>query len=194
MESFSELVKMNRSYRRFDESSPVGYEQMAAIAANIRNIPSGTNRQALKVCISTSPETNGKIFPKLGWASLLSTWNGPVKGERPTAYFVIVCDVAIAKPDSRETDLGIAAQTLALATVEAGLGVCMVASFSKSELASALALPEHLSPMLVLAVGKPTEKVVMLDMASDGNTTYFRDRAGTHFVPKRSLDDLVIRL
>lgn len=193
MQNFSNLVKASRSYRRFDEKSPVSAQQLYEIAALLRNVPSGTNKQALKAVPVSTPERRDKVFPLLSWAAMLHTWNGPRKGERPTAYIVLACDTAIAKPEGRQTDLGIAAQTMALAAASAGLGACMMGAFSKADMREALELPHNLEPMLVLALGKPAEKVVLVDMGPGGNTSYYRDKYGTHFVPKRPLHELVLK-
>lgn len=192
MENFSDLVKKSRSTRRFDEAVPVREEQLRAIAGLLRYVPSGTNRQALKVLVSADGETNGKIFPLLGWAALLSSWSGPQRGQRPTGYLVLLADTAIARPKNLETDLGIAAQTMALAAASQGLGTCMMGAFSKVQMKQALGLPEHLEPLLVLAMGKPRENIVLVDMRHDGSTAYFRDKSGTHFVPKRPLADFFV--
>jgi len=46
--------------------------------------------------------------------------------------------------------------------------------------------------LLVLALGKPIEKVILEDLDPSGNTRYYRDELGGHHVPKRKLEDLVI--
>ena len=72
-----------------------------------------------------------------------------------------------------------------------GLGGCMIGSIQSEKLAAILKLPEHLSILLVLALGKPAEKVV-LEVAQSGENTYYRDEKGTHHVPKRALDEWIV--
>ena len=89
-------------------------------------------------------------------------------------------------------DIGIAAQTILLGAVEKGLGGCMIGSFRKPELKELLSLPEEIEPNLVLALGKPAEKVVLTEVSADGDTTYYRDENDVHYVPKRKLEDLIL--
>ena len=44
---------------------------------------------------------------------------------------------------------------------------------------------------LVIALGKPTEKVYITEV-KDGDIKYFRDENDNHAVPKYSLDELII--
>jgi hypothetical protein len=46
--------------------------------------------------------------------------------------------------------------------------------------------------LLVIALGKPVETVVLETVKTDGNVRYWRDGEGRHYVPKRSLDDIVL--
>jgi hypothetical protein len=68
----------------------------------------------------------------------------------------------------------------------------MIGSYNAEELAKALGLPENLMINLVVALGKPDEVCLLAD-AEDGNVKYYRDENNTHFVPKRSLGDIVIK-
>ena len=49
------------------------------------------------------------------------------------------------------------------------------------------------SILLILALGKPKETVVLEEVGPDGNIRYYRDAEGVHHVPKRSLDELILR-
>jgi hypothetical protein len=44
----------------------------------------------------------------------------------------------------------------------------------------------------VIALGEPRERVEIVPVKDDGNIHYYRDDQGTHYVPKRSIDDLLI--
>lgn len=68
----------------------------------------------------------------------------------------------------------------------------MIGSIDKDRLRQALSLPEHLKIRLVLALGKPSEKVVLEDLEPGGDTRYWRDADGVHHVPKRGLSELII--
>lgn len=90
-------------------------------------------------------------------------------------------------------DIGIAAQTMLSAVTEKGLGGCMIGNFNKNTLKALLHFPENIEPNLIVAFGKPAEKITLTDVGPDGNTRYYRDESGTeHFVPKRSLQDILL--
>ena len=118
-------------------------------------------------------------------------WDGPKEGERPSAYIVILCDQTLGK--NKMTDDGIAAQTILLGAVEKGLGGCMLGNVKREELAEALGIDrERFAIDLVLALGKPKETVVLVDLPESGDTRYYRDDAKVHYVPKRSLEELIL--
>lgn len=185
-----DLILKNRSYRRFDQSVSISKETLVEWVDLARCSASGANRQPLKFHLSADAETNASIFPNLGWAGYLADWDGPVEGERPTAYITILHDTGIA--NSAGVDHGIMAQSILLGAVEQGFGGCMIASVKdKEELADKLNIPEHLKILLVLAIGKPVEKIV-IDPVADGDIKYWRDEEQVHHVPKRSLEELIL--
>ena len=190
MASMRDLVLRNRSYRRFDESYPLQRETLVELIGLARCTPSATNRQPLKYILSADHKTNDRIFPCLAWAAYLQDWEGPVPGERPTAYIVILIDDTLTK--DWWCDDGIAAQTILLGAVEKGLGGCLIGSINKERLRQELAIPEHLKIRLVVALGKPAEQVVLEDLEPGGDFRYWRDAEGVHHVPKRTLSELIV--
>lgn len=190
MTPFAELVRRNRSYRRFDESHAVDRATLVELVDLARCTASAANRQPLKYLLSTEPATNGAIFPCLAWAAYLKDWSGPGPGERPTAYITVLVDETISK--EWWCDDGIAAQTILLGAVERGLGGCILGAIQKDRLRQALAISPHLMIRLVLALGRPAETVVLEDLAPGGDIRYWRDEAGIHHVPKRGLGELII--
>ncbi|GAB4270373.1 MAG: nitroreductase family protein [Deferrisomatales bacterium] len=190
MESLRDLVRRNRSYRRFDESHPVSRDTLLELVGLARMTASAANRQPLKYLLSADRETNEKIFPCLGWAAYLTDWPGPAPGERPSAYIVVLVDETIAK--EWWCDDGIAAQTILLGAVERGLGGCMIGAIQKDRLRRALEIPDSLRIRLVLALGRPVEKVVLEDLEPGGDIRYWRDAEQVHHVPKRRLEELVV--
>ena len=186
-----DLVHKTRSYRRFYQETPVDLNTLRELADLARLSASGANRQPLKYILCCDPETNAAIFPHLGWAGYLKDWAGPTKGERPTAYIIILGDTQVAP--SHGCDHGIAAQSIMLGATERGLGGCMIGSIKRKKLRETLNIPERYEIALVLALGQPKEKVVIEAVGSDGDIKYYRDDEGVHYVPKRALDELLVQ-
>jgi hypothetical protein len=44
----------------------------------------------------------------------------------------------------------------------------------------------------VVALGKPIETIRITDVGADGDIRYYRDKNGIHYVPKRSVDELIV--
>lgn len=68
----------------------------------------------------------------------------------------------------------------------------MIGNFNPEDIREGLGLPEHLHPMLVVALGKPAETVILTEVGEDGKTAYYRDENDVHYVPKRALEELLI--
>jgi len=185
------LVRKSRSYRRFDESHSIDGDTLRELVRLAQYSPTGNNMQPLKFWLSNTPEMNQKIFPHLGWAGSLKDWKGPKEGERPTAYIIILGDTDIQATFG--VDYGIAAQSMMLGAVEKDLGGCMIASARREGLQEALGIPDQYRILLVLALGKPVERVVTEPVGEDGSIKYYRDEDGIHHVPKRSLEELIVK-
>ena len=188
--SVKDLIRKNRSFRRFNEEEPVDKNVLSELIDNARLSASGANLQPLKYAVSASKEKNEKIFPHLAWAGYLKDWDGPDSGERPAAYIIILGDTSIR--NSFGCDHGIAAQSILLGAVEKGYGGCMIASVNRKDLRRALDISDRYEILLVIALGKPAEKVVIDPVDSSGGIEYWRDNSGIHHVPKRSLADLIL--
>jgi nitroreductase len=184
-----ELILRTRSCRRFDAGVPIGEEPLRRLIELARATPSAANRQPLKYVLSCSADQNRKIFETLSWAAYLKDWKGPDDTERPTAYIVVTLDKSIAF--DADIDVGIVSQTILLGATEMGFGGCILANFKKIELEELLGLPQNLIAMLVIALGKPAESVVLEDLPGGGSVKYYRDEASTHHVPKRTVDELI---
>lgn len=189
---FKELVRKNRSFRRFDESFKIEKQTLKDLIDLARLTPSSKNLQLVRYVISCDKERNSRIFPHLGWARYIPNWEGPEEGERPTAYIIILGDTTIkAAPNY---GYGIAAQTIMLGAVEKGLGGCMIRTIDTYHLRLELAIPDRYEILMMLALGKPAEKVVIEPLDEAGHVAYWRDEEGVHHVPKRSLDDIILDL
>jgi len=186
----TDLVYRTRTFRRFDESVNISYDKLEKLVDLARMSASGANRQPLKFMIMNSPDECSGIFPSLIWAAYLKDWDGPGPGEKPSAYIIILGDKSVF--ESFGVDHGIAAQSIMLGATEAGFGGCMIASIKKELLRKELNIPERFEILLVLALGKPAENVIV-DEIKDGDVRYWRDENDNHHVPKRPLSELIVR-
>jgi len=185
-----DLVRKNRSYRRFHQEVPITLEVLRELVDLARLSASGMNAQPLKYIVSFEPEKNASIFKHLGWAAYLKDWPGPSEGERPSGYIIILGDTEVSR--NFYCDHGIAAQSILLGATEKGLGGCMIATIKKEELRKAINIPARYEILLVIALGKPKETVVIEAVGPSGDTKYWRDSQGVHHVPKRALDDIIV--
>jgi nitroreductase len=151
---------------------------------------SAANRQPLKYILSNEKEKNDTIFPKLAWAAYLKDWDGPEKGERPSAYIIVLGDKEIS--DAFGCDHGIATQNILLGATHMGLGGCIIGSVDRKRLRKELQIPDRYEILHVITLGKPKEQVVIETVGPDGNIKYWRDESGVHHVPKRTLDEIIL--
>lgn len=185
-----DLVYRNRSYRRYYEDVKVTRKTLRELVDLARHSAAAANLQPLKYILSCDRKKNDRIFPHLSWAGYLKDWAGPQEGERPSAYIVILGDMNIVKRFG--CDQGIAAQSILLGAVERGLGGCIIGSLKRARLKKALEIPDRYNILLVLALGKPREKVVVEKVGPEKDIRYWRDQKGVHHVPKRSLNEIIV--
>lgn len=190
---FLDLVKQARSHRGFRQDRKVTRQELEHLVECARFTPAARNDQVLKYYLAEKPETVAAIQPLTKWAGALAELHLPRKGAEPVAYIVICLDGSLAEnPAPYQRDVGIVAQTILLAAAEMGLNGCMIGSFAAGELREKLGLPEAIKPQLLLALGEGTDRIVMTDVGEDGNTTYYRDAEDIHYVPKRTLEQLIL--
>lgn len=186
---FQSLITRTRSYRRFDESRIITDNELRQLIDLGRLAASAANRQPLKYKLITDKTQCEQLFPFLPWAGYLKDWDGPKKGERPTAYIIVLHDNNISQ--RHWCDEGIAIQNIMLGASTLDLGGCIIGGFSKEKLRPLLLLPDNLDICYVLALGKPAETVVIENMGNN-DIHYWRDQNSAHHVPKRNLNDIII--
>src|SRR6056297_4304073 len=180
-----QLIRQNRSYRRFYQDFHISKGNLKYFINLARMSPSARNAHPLKYYISNEKSTCEKIFKTLKWAGYLKDWDGPEQGEKPSAYVIMLGDRNIS--ENYYCDHGIAAQSILLGAVEKGFGGCIIASVDRDKLREYLELESHYEILLVIALGKPRETVVLNDVKEDGDIRYWRDENRIHHVPKRKL-------
>ena len=188
--NFRDLVTRSRSCRRFDESFPIGPEVLEGLVELACLVPSAANRQPLRYLPVTDHELAGKVFGCLQWAGYLKDWPGPGPGERPSAYLVMLCPAEEAS--GAACDSGIAAQTILLGAAEQGLGGCIIGAVDRSRLMQVLGIPDTWAVLMVIALGRAAETIVIDLIDAGGDIRYWRDKYGIHHVPKRKASDVLV--
>jgi hypothetical protein len=69
----------------------------------------------------------------------------------------------------------------------------MIQSIKREELRNHIGLPDKYEILLILALGKPMENVIIEEIKGN-DVKYWRDSNRNHHVPKRSLKDLIVKL
>lgn len=185
-----DLVLKNRSYRRFFEEEKLDDKVLEELIDLARISSSGGNLQGLKYYFSNTENTNNIIFNNIKWAAYLKDWGGPEKGERPSAYIIMLHDNEISK--GMLWDHGIAATNILLGAVEKGYGGCMFNSITRDNLLKELKIDSKYDIAMVIALGKPKE-IVELEPIKNNDVKYYRDENGIHHVPKRELKDIIVK-
>jgi nitroreductase len=185
-----DLIRKNRSCRRFIQSRLLDLNTLNELVNLARLSASAANLQPLKYVICCNPEKNAEIFTCLAWAAYLKDWPGPLEGERPSGYIVVLGDTAIAQDFG--CDHGIACQSILLGAREKGLAGCMLGAVNREKIRDILNLDAQFNILLVIALGVPREEIFIEPLGADGSIRYWRDNRGVHHVPKRSLKDIVI--
>jgi hypothetical protein len=68
----------------------------------------------------------------------------------------------------------------------------MIGSINKELLQELFHIPKRFEILLVIALGKPKETVVLEEVKPGGGIEYWRDEHGVHHVPKRPLDEIIL--
>ncbi|MBR1408364.1 MAG: nitroreductase family protein [Clostridia bacterium] len=188
-----DLVIKNRSCRGYDNSKGIKRETLLSFVDLARICPAKANHQALRYRLVTDAAEVSAVQRMTRWGMALPELHLPYPGQEAPAFIVLCLDTAVAKrPADYGVDVGIAAQTMALAAAEAGYACLMIESFDRKGISETLKLPEGQYPALCMAFGVSKETAVLEEIGKDGSTKYYRDAQGVHHVPKRRLEDVLL--
>nr|WP_320114349.1 nitroreductase family protein [uncultured Desulfuromonas sp.] len=190
---FRGLIEKTRNYHYFVESEKVTEDVLRELVDCARLAPSTSNlnMQPLRYLISCEEERNEKIFETLSWQGYLRGWGGPIKGVKPTGYIIILGDKTVCS--SYVADQGIAAQSILLGATNKGLGGCIAAKVQRRKLREALDLPTRYEILLVVAIGKPGEEIILEHQEPGADAYGWHDDQGNYHLPKRGLDSIILK-
>lgn len=188
--SITDTINSRRTIRKF-KNTPIETNLLTKYINNARLAPSAANMQPLKYVVIESKSMCEKLFPLLKWAGYLNGAYTPNENERPTAYIVVCGDTNI-RSSGYDADVGAAVENIILSALEDGIGACWIASVNREEAAKLLNLPQNLAISSVIALGYPAETPKEVEMTEGDVKYYLQD--GTLCVPKRSMDDILIKV
>ena len=185
--SLGRLLQRNRSYRGYDNKFVVRPDQLRTIIETATLCPSARNQQVLRFRPVLTDEAD-KVLKHIRLGGALPELHLPFEGTEPRA-FVVICSM-VEESKYVDIDLGIVAQTMLLRATELGLGGICIGAFDHAEIREALQLPYE--PVLVIAIGRPAERIELVSCHEGDSLTYYRE-GGVHYVPKIGIDDLIIK-
>ena len=68
----------------------------------------------------------------------------------------------------------------------------MINSVKRARLQKVLSIPKQCEILLVIAIGKPKENIVIETVDAQGDIRYWRDSDGVHHVPKRTINEIIV--
>jgi nitroreductase len=185
-----DLILNRRTIRKFQQKkiSRVILEKLINAA---RLSPSAANLQPLKYIIVDTEDKVQKVFEHVKWAAYIAPLGNPAENERPAAFIVILADTEIRK-SGYELDIGAAAQSMFITALEEGIGTCWMGAIDRDEIRKVLNIPERYIIDTVVALGYPAENSVAED--ENGSIKYYKDENNMMHVPKRKLEDIILKL
>lgn len=181
------LLQHNRSYRGYDNTFVVRQDQLRRIIEVATLCPSARNQQVLRFRPVLKDESD-KVLSHIRLGGALPELHLPFPGSEPNA-FVVICST-VEESKYVDMDLGIVAQSMLLQATEIGLGGICIGAFDREPIKEALNLPYE--PLLVLGIGRPKESIELVECHEGDSLTYYRNN-DIHYVPKLSLDDLILK-
>jgi len=187
--SVYEIIKKRRTIRKFKQEK-IERALLEKFVDAARVAPSGSNLQPLKYIITDSDDQTEEVFKNVKWAGYIAPHGNPGENEKPVAYIIILADTEIRKTGG-ERDAGAAMENIILAAAEEGIGTCWIGSINRDELMKYFNIPEKYQIDSLVALGYPAEHPVVED--ENGSIKYYKDENGVLHVPKRKLEDVIIK-
>lgn len=189
-----DIIISNRSTRGYDHSRIPSQEELLDMIDCARLSPASMNVQSLKYLVVMDQDAVATIRKGTVMGGRLKERHLPDPGKEPPAYIVILKDQEINLPETFvNMDVGIAAEAITLSATEKGYNGCMLGSFNPNTLSQELNIPERYQIRLVIAIGKSAEEIHLKDIDEGESIGYYRDEKDIHYVPKRKLQDIVLK-
>lgn len=183
-----DAIQSRRTIRKFTQE-PVNYEDLLRLVDCARLAPYGANLQPLRFMIITDKDILTKLYPLTKWAGYLD-WE-PAENERPTAYIAVLNDTSLKPTANTECDSGAAVMSMILEAQELGLSSAWLGALQRDEIKKLLKLDVKLDVTYLLALGYAAQTGNTFEMKE--NVKYYFDDNGNVMVPKRTLDEILVK-
>ena len=160
-----EFLRTRRTYRRF-EQRPVAPEILTEAVDAARIASCGANRQTVRYIVVQSADAVAAVQPLVHWAAYL--------------------------PGASDVDVGLALGSLTAAAWAHGVGSCIMGAIDRPALTRLLALPDGVRLCYMVALGYPTHASKLVEMQG-GSVKYYLDENRGYCVPKRSMDEVLLK-
>jgi nitroreductase len=184
-----ELILKRRTVRKFEQVK-IEPSILTKLINAARHAPSASNMQPIKYIIVDDKDKVGEVFKHLKWAGYIAPEGDPKDGEEPVAYIIVLADTRIRK-SGYELDIGAAIQNILLAAEEEDIGTCWIGSVDRDAVRKLFNIEDYLIINSVIALGYKGEEPVGEDMKD--SIKYYKDEKGILHVPKRKLEDIIIK-
>ena len=185
-----EVIYKRRTIRRFKQEE-VPIEILKKLIDFARIAPMGNNIQSLEYIIVADTEVGKQIFANTAWAgSLPENERIPEEGRRPTAYIIVLINSTIKKTPGAE--IGAAVKNMLLGACNLGLGTCWMGSINRVKIKEILKISDEYEISHLVSLGYPDEESVMEPYKD--SMKYWKDAEGKMHIPKRALDDIILKI
>ena len=185
-----DAARSRRTIRKFKQE-PVSREDIMKIIDCARLAPYGANMQPLKFAVIEDEQKRRDLFPLIKYAGYLSDWN-PAFEECPTVFIAVLADSSIKPPANTECDCGAAVMSMCLEAEELGIGSCWLGAIDRPKIKERLGLGEKYDVKYLLGLGIPAQSGDVFDIKDD--IKYYFDENGNVHVPKRTMDEIIVKL
>lgn len=189
MEAY-DLIRQRRTIRKFLQKR-LERALLEKLVDAARLAPSANNMQPLKYIIVSGEEKTEQFFKYVKWAGYIAPAGNPGEDEKPVAYIVILLDTQV-RETGYELDVGAAAQNIFITAQEMGVGSCWMGAIDREGIRKLLSIPERYTINTVVALGYPAESPITEE--ESGSIRYYKDESGILHVPKRKLEDVILKL
>lgn len=187
--SVYDIIKRRRTIRKYKQEK-IDRAMLEKLIDAARIAPSASNLQPLKYIITDSDEELDIVFENVKWAGYIAPAGNPGEGEKPVAYIIVLADTEIRKA-GWERDAGAAVENILLMAAEEGIGTCWIGSINREEVRKKFNIPEKYQIDTIVALGYEGECSVAEN--ENGSIKYYKDENGVLHVPKRKLNDIIVK-